>query len=350
MNKTYRLAAAALMSCGLLIMLPVTASAHVKWFQDDEAYPLETDLILSWHTGLLLLVSLGAMGGLYLIQRMLGDRYWPHIRFLDHMSIGAPTLFAVQAAITLVHASVQPALFAPNMELGLTVFGLTIAAIQVFVALTLITGLYDWVGAIILILLGPLAFFMFPTIDVFEQLLWAGIGVFFLVIGRYSVYPEHARAWFRQYGEHIGHYAVVTMRVLVGLSFIALGLGEKLWNPDLGGAFLEENQYLNVFSEYFGMDWFTNELFTLLAGLTEATIGVLLISGILTRVVILGMWLPFNLGLPFLPPQELLGHLPIFGIMYVLLVYNPNRPHSFESRDEPTVDLPETTHQPSAPA
>ncbi len=28
------------------------------------------------------------------------------------------------------------------------------------------------------------------------------------------------------------------------------------------------------------------------------------------------MWVPFNLGIPFLPLQELLGHLPIFGIVW----------------------------------
>jgi hypothetical protein len=51
-----------------------------------------------------------------------------------------------------------------------------------------------------------------------------------------------------------------------------------------------------------------------------------LISGRLTRVVILGMWLPFNLTVPFLPPVEMLGHLPIFGIMYLLLVYGSGSP------------------------
>jgi hypothetical protein len=39
-------------------------------------------------------------------------------------------------------------------------------------------------------------------------------------------------------------------------------------------------------------------------------------------VVILFMWVPFNVGVPFLPPQELIGHLPIFGIMYFLLVHS----------------------------
>ena len=67
--------------------------------------------------------------------------------------------------------------------------------------------------------------------------------------------------------------------------------------------------------------WSTDERFVLLAGLTEGVIGVLLISGLLPRVVILGMWLPFNLGTPFLPSQELLGHLPVFAVMYLLLVH-----------------------------
>jgi hypothetical protein len=33
------------------------------------------------------------------------------------------------------------------------------------------------------------------------------------------------------------------------------------------------------------------------------------------------MWLPFNITIPFLPPEELLWHLPFFGIMYFLLVH-----------------------------
>ncbi|MEA2515077.1 MAG: hypothetical protein QOJ59_4566, partial [Thermomicrobiales bacterium] len=34
----------------------------------------------------------------------------------------------------------------------------------------------------------------------------------------------------------------------------------------------------------------------------------------------LSLWIPFNLGIAFLPPQELIGHLPILSTMYVLLV------------------------------
>ena len=55
----------------------------------------------------------------------------------------------------------------------------------------------------------------------------------------------------------------------------------------------------------------------------ELAIGLALMSGILPKIVIFGMFVPFNLTLPFLPPTELLGHLPIFAAMYVLLFLPP---------------------------
>jgi hypothetical protein len=341
-----QLIAAIVVAGGLLIAMPASASAHVKWFHDED-HGLQTELILSWNTVALILAAGFALGGLYVLQRIIGDRYWPHIRFLDKMAIGAPTLLAVQAAITLIHAAVQPSLFAPNMALSVTIVGLTFAAIQILIALSFITGVGDWAAAIALIILGPIGILLFPLIDIVEQLLWAGIGIFVLMTGRFAVYPEHARPWFRQRGDFWGLRAVTWMRVLTGLSFIALGLGEKLWNMEMAVGFLDDNPELNFISTYLGLEWFDNELFAFSAGLTEAVIGVLLLSGILTRVVILGMWLPFNLGLPFLPPQELLGHLPIFGIMYVLLVYNPHRPHRTEPREEPPDDPREEPGEPA---
>lgn len=83
----------------------------------------------------------------------------------------------------------------------------------------------------------------------------------------------------------------------------------------------------------FGLSWFSDDTFILAAGIVEATIGVLLVSGVLTRVVILAMWLPFNASIPFLPPEELIGHLPIFGIMYVLLVHGSGSAGSVTADD-----------------
>jgi len=98
-----------------------------------------------------------------------------------------------------------------------------------------------------------------------------------------------------------------------------VALGEKLWNPELGRAFLASHPAFNVLHAVLGADVGSDDLFVLLIGLAEAAIGAALISGRLTRLVVLGMWLPFHLGIPLLPDQELIGHLPIYGIMYVLL-------------------------------
>jgi hypothetical protein len=309
----------AICAVATLLVAPAAASAHVKWFVDPRPYPLRTDLILSGRTALFVAVAVVALGLLFLLSRFLRDPLWPRLPFLDRMAIGAPTLLATQTAITLIHNGVQPILFAPNLPLGLDPLGLSLAVLQVLVAFTFITGLLDWVGALALILLGPLAFALYPPWDVFEQLLLAGIGLVILVIGRWATTPDEVRPWFRRRWPRAGSQAVTALRILSGISVVALALGEKLWNPDLGAAFLAEYPHFNIFRT-FGLAPITDDQFVLLAGLVEGTIGVLLVSGLLTRVVVLFMWVPFNLGAPFLPPQELLGHLPIFGIMYLLLV------------------------------
>ena len=51
------------------------------------------------------------------------------------------------------------------------------------------------------------------------------------------------------------------------------------------------------------------------------SIGMLLISGAFVRLMTLILWVPFNLTLPFLGWRELVGHLPIYGIMGLLVIW-----------------------------
>ncbi len=301
---------------------PTAAAAHVKWFEEPAQYPLRTDLILSERTALLVVSALVALGVLYGLQRLLGSPHWPEVAFLRMMAIGGPTLLAVQAAIGLIHAGAHLALFAPNLPLPQDALGLGLAAVQIVIAFSFITGIGDWLSALALIALWAAGFLLFPPFDVLEQLFWTGIGVVLLVIGRFAIDGREARPWFRQHNPRWSLRAIAALRIITGLSIVAPALGEKLWNPELGAAFLAHHPEFNFLRTYLGLTWFTDERFVLVAGLAEAIIGILLASGLLTRVVILGMWLPFNAGLPFLPPQELLGHLPIFGIMYLLLVHS----------------------------
>src|SRR5919202_1643145 len=133
---------------------PTPALAHVKWFEDPSRYPLDLGLIVSGRTALFVVVATIAVGVLYGFQRLVRDPHWPRLEFLRRMAVGAPTLLAVQAAIALVYAAVQPALLVPNMRLQVDPVGVGIAALQLLVAFAFITGIADWVAALVLILLG----------------------------------------------------------------------------------------------------------------------------------------------------------------------------------------------------
>ena len=308
-----------------LLLAPTPALAHVKWFVSptDPSRPgIDPSLILSERSAILVAVAALALGALYLLQRFVGDPHWPRVPFFRLMAVGAPTLLAVQAAITLVYAAVQPALFVPNIPLPLDPFGLAVAAIELLVAFGLITGVADWLAAIVLMLLVPLTLFQGRYSDTLDMLFWIGIGLVILVIGRFAPAVHPARGWFHARGAAWSARAVAALRVITGLAIMAPGLDEKVWNPSLGAQFLAQNPDFNVMRSVFSLQWITDDQFVLAAGVVETPIGMLLVSGLLTRVVILGMWLPFNIGVPFLPPQELIGHLPIFGIMYFLLVHS----------------------------
>jgi hypothetical protein len=57
------------------------------------------------------------------------------------------------------------------------------------------------------------------------------------------------------------------------------------------------------------------------AGAIEVLFGLLLISGALPQAIVLIAGIPFNATLWFFGNLELVGHLPVYGTMLVLLVY-----------------------------
>jgi uncharacterized membrane protein YphA (DoxX/SURF4 family) len=306
-------------------LAPTTALAHVKWFAEPEDHPLRPDLILSERTLLVVLTAGLAVLAFTWLEQRLGDPNWPRLSIFRRMAVGAPTILAVQAAITLVAAAAHSTLLVPNFPLPQDPIGLAVAGVELLIALSFVTGIADWAAAVALICLIPIGAVLCDPWDVVEQMLWAGIGVVVLVIGRGSASARRARPWFQRRDPMWAARAVLLLRVTTGLAFIALALGEKIWDPELGRAFVADHPAFNFLHAIVSWDWFSDDLFVLLVGLTEATIGALLISGRLPRLVVLGMWAPFHLGIPLLPAQELVGHLPIFGIMYLLLVHGAGR-------------------------
>ena len=67
----------------------------------------------------------------------------------------------------------------------------------------------------------------------------------------------------------------------------------------------------------------SDDLFAVCAGTTELVIGLWLMLGLFPRVIIVTAWLFINMTLTIFNWVELLGHLPVYGVMSVVLVWAP---------------------------
>jgi len=310
---------AALVALALLIPLPV--GAHEKWFVDSEPHRLQLDRLLSAPVFLAVLLAAGGVVALLVLRWLVGgDNLFPRIGFLRRFDPAAPVVIAIQTAITLIFMAVNLFVLAPNLG-SAGVAGYLLAAAQIFVSFTFISGAWTRIGAVVLLLLVLATGVLFSVESMLEQSIYAGIAIYLLLQGRGLVDPERSErrafAW-----ERYRPYAPTILRLLAGLSIVVLAFTEKLLNPALGVAFLQEYADFNI-ARLLGLTWFTDERFVLAAGMVELAMGVALMSGVLPRLVIFAMFVPFNLTIPFLPATELIGHLPVFSVMYVLMFHLP---------------------------
>jgi uncharacterized membrane protein YphA (DoxX/SURF4 family) len=309
-----------------------TASAHEKWFVDDAAaYPIQVDPEGLGRSLVSLSVGAAAVGAAYVLERLWRKRRTPPIpesvaksqQDLKRLFAWMPVILAVHAAVPLVAAGVQRELFVPNLLLSRTFLGGVVALVEIVIALGFVYGILTRPAAMALAALFPIGAAVYGPAPVLEHVHLLGIAFFLFVLGRgpYSfdgltdVPKPRVRALIPS--------AVPVLRVLTGLSIAWLGLTEKLWNVPLGVAFLTRHP-LN-FMPALGFTNFSDADFVVAAGIVEVVLGLLIVSGFLTRLVILAAWIPFNLSLPFLGWGELIGHLPTYGIMAVLLLWGSGR-------------------------
>lgn len=300
---------------------PERAAAHARWFTDEGPYSsIEWDRLFSPPVALALFFGFGTVALLVLLQRVLGDPLWPRPPMLQRLEPSAAAILGVQAAITMIFFASRLRLFVPNIALPRNVLGVIVAGVVVVAAFTFITGVLTRLGAVTTIGLVLLAFGFAGPAEVAEQAVFVGIALYLVAVGRGVVrYGDRGEEDRTPLSDRLLPHALPILRVSAGVSVLVLGFTEKLINVDLGVAFLREHPRFNVAQEI-GLTWFTDERFIYAVGIVEATAGIALISGYLTRVVILALWIPFNLGIAFLPAEELIGHLPILSTMYVLLV------------------------------
>lgn len=304
----------------LVALLPASAAAHARWFAPNgEASSPDWSLLVSAPVAIALLSGIVAVAFLAGLQRLVGDPLWPRPAFSQRLEPSAPAILGVQTAITMIFMASRLDLFVPTISLPRDPVGLLVAAVAVVAAFSFVTGVLTRVGAAVTVGLVLLCFAIAPWYQVLEQAIFVGIAVYLFAVGRgvvrFGIRGEEDRT---PLSDRLLPIALPALRIAAGVSVLVLAFTEKLLDPELGVAFLRE--YPFNFLRAAGLAWFTDERFAYLAGIVEATAGFALLAGFLPRVVILGLWLPFNVGIAFLPAEELIGHLPILSTMYVLLV------------------------------
>lgn len=304
------------------------ALAHVKWFEEADPFPIRWDLFFQplplLLVGSVLLVTAGA--GLFYLRRGRGFVPGPESfgAFEDRWSFFyalVPLILGVHVAVPLLVNGVQGTLFSVDNDLpGVAANFLGFA--ETFVALSLFYGALTRLAAAGLAGLWFSGIFLIGPEPMLDNVLYLGFAAFFFLAGRGPFSVDRLLLPRFEPPERLARYAVPAVRAGVGASFIFVAFTEKFANIPLGLSFLGSSQ-LN-FAEALGLP-VSDELFVLFAGSVELGVGLFLLFGIFPREIALIALVPVNLTLTVFAWPELIGHLPIYGLLAVLLLWGDGR-------------------------
>jgi hypothetical protein len=289
--------------------------AHEMWFPHD-AFPMDWSFAGQTITLVLLAVAVVATVAVRLVSRL-----WPgaDVPALARLAPFMPFAVRLHLAVSLVGLLSMGDYLSPDMDLPATPAGIVLGAVMALVAIGMATGWHARRAAILLIAAGPLGIAMFGVSPVLQRIDLLGLAVFVVVAGagRWSADFEQGRAGDPTLLE--ATRAIWALKMGAGIALIVVAFVEKLANPQLALSFLADHPQLNV-AQQIGLAMSDLE-FIRAAGVIEVLFGLLLISGALPQVCVLLAGIPFNATLWFFGETELVGHLPVYGAMLVLLVY-----------------------------
>ena len=241
------------------------------------------------------------------------------VPFLARLVPFMPFAVRIHLAVSLLGMLSFGWYLSPAMDLQADLAGLLLGAVMAVAAVGMATGWHARAAAWLLVAAGPLGMLEFGVIAVLARVDLLGLAVFILFTGPglWSADVEGGRE--RPEGGAARARAIWALRVAVGAALIVVAFQEKLANPDLALALLQDKPELNV-ADRVGLPLGDLE-FARIAGAIEVLFGLLLISGALGQAAVLIAGIPFNATLWFFGPAELMGHLPVYGAMLVLLVY-----------------------------
>lgn len=309
---------------------------HERWFVPD-IYPVQFDKAFTPQSWIPLGIALAVTAVAVVLWRAWGGRAlvpgplelgmpWDNY---ERLLSWIPLVIGLHTAVPLLVSGVGLRLFVPNLVLPENFLGGVIALAEITIGLSFFYGALTRIGAVLLVVAWVAGAILFGPVRLLEHLLFLGVGFFLFATGRGPLALDMSLERLHRPVESLLRYAVPVLRACTGASIAVLAFTEKLWNVPMGLAFLADHRF-NFFPAL-GFEQIDDRAFILIAGTVELTFGLLLISGAFVRLVILVLWLPFNLTLPFLGWRELVGHLPIYGVLALLLIWGEQKPETEEA-------------------
>ena len=305
---------------------------HERWFLDETKFPVQFDTWSSANSLIPVAVAVGITVIATVIYRARGRRsavpgpialgmpWEDYVRLLSWV----PLVIGVHMGVTLLVGGVSRQLFVPNLELPVNFLGGLLGMVEIGIALSFIYGALARFAAAALAILWIVGMLVFGPLRLIEHTEIFGIAFFLFVTGRGPLAFDMSFEKLNKPVKRLIPYAVPVLRVALGVGLTLVAFTEKLWNIPMGLAFLSEHHF--NFFPYIGMPGIDDTKFLLIAGTVELLVGLMLIAGTYVRLIILVTLFPFNLTLPFLGWRELVGHLPIYGILALLLLWGDERP------------------------
>lgn len=305
---------------------------HERWFLDEARFPVQFDTWNSPNSLVPVAIAVGITVVATMIFRArgrhsvvpgpiaLGMPWENYVRLLTWV----PLVIGVHMGITLLVSGVNGQLFVPNLVLPLNLVGGVLGMVEIAIGLSFIYGALARPAAAALALLGIAAMPVFGPLRIIEHTEILGIAFFLFATGRGPLAFDMALDKLNKPIGPLIPYAVPVLRIALGVGLTVVAFTEKLWNIPMGLAFLSQHNF--NFFPYIGLPGIDDTKFLLIAGTVELLLGLMLIAGTYVRLIIILTLIPFNLTLPFLGTRELVGHLPTYGILALLLLWGDERP------------------------
>ena len=305
---------------------------HERWFLDESRFPVQFDTWSSANS----LLPIAIAGGLTAIATVIYRARGRHTVVPGPIALGmpwenyvrlltwVPLVIGVHMGVTLLVSGVSRQLFIPNLNLPVNLLGGLLGMIEIAIALSFIYGALTRPAGAVLAFIWLVGTMVFGPLRLIEHTEILGVAFFLFVTGRGPLSFDMALDRLNKPIAALVPYAVPVLRLALGVGLTIVALTEKVWNLPMALAFLEEHNF--NFFPYIGLTQIDNTKFVLIAGTVELVVGLMLIAGTYVRLVILISLIPFNLSLPFMGWRELVGHLPTYGILALLLLWGDERP------------------------